>query len=76
MVKDRVQMIPWGNKEEVIDIGIPIVPWAEKVQKMKKKIKKLKRKNKKLKKKLKWYHDRWASDILSNTMKEKTRWKD
>ena len=36
--------------------------------------KKLNKKIKKLRKKLKWYRKRWVSEMLSETMREKTRW--
>ena len=36
--------------------------------------KKLKRKLKKTLKKLEWYRKRWVSEMLTETMREKTRW--
>ena len=36
--------------------------------------KKLKRKLKKVMKKLKWYRKRWVSDMVTNNMREMTKW--
>ena len=66
MVTDRAKMIPYGQMEEIIDLGIPIPKMkVKRKMKKKKKIKKLKRQIKKL-------HKRLMAEILSNTMKEMT----
>ena len=67
MVTDRAKSIPWGNVEEIVDLGIPI-PKMKVKHKMKKK-----KKIKKLKRQLKKMHKRLMAEILSNTMKEMTR---
>jgi len=67
ITKDKVEMVPFGNKEELMDLGIP-VPKMKVKQKMKKK-----EKIKKLKRKLKKLHKRLMSEILNNTMKEMGR---
>ena len=69
MAADRYKMIPLGNVEETVDLGIPVPKRTKRKMKKKKKIKKLKRKIKKLEKRL-------MSEVMSNTMKEMTRWRE
>ena len=66
MAANRAKSIPWGNVEEIMDLGIP-VPKMKVKRKMKKK-----KKIKKLKRQLKKLHKRLMAEILSNTMKEMT----